>query len=75
MDETVFSPVLEIKNDLFLALWNNPFECDCRSKWLLNNVDYYKKRLHGLRCQDKRDIWDYQFEELGNCTETYSISH
>lgn len=72
LPEEVFRPVLEIKGDLFIAMWNNPYECDCRSKWLLNNVEYYKKRVHGIKCGDKRDIWEYTFEEL-HCELTKEI--
>lgn len=70
LPESVFRPILNQKNDLFVALWSNPFECDCRSKWLLSDVAYYKKRLHGIRCRDKREIWDLELAELeanGKC--------
>lgn len=70
LPESVFKPILSQKNDLFVALWSNPFECDCRSKWLLNDVAYYKKRLHGIRCRDKRELWDLNLTELetnGQC--------
>ena len=70
LPESVFKPILNQKNDLFVALWSNPFECDCRSKWLLTDVSYYKKRLHGIRCRDKRELWDLNVSELesnGKC--------
>lgn len=67
LKESIFRPLFEAKSDIFLALWSNPFECDCRSKWLLDDVEYYKKRIHGIRCDDKREIWDYTVAELGKC--------
>lgn len=70
LPEPVFKPILAQKNDLFVALWSNPFECDCRSKWLLSDISYYKKRLHGIRCRDKRELWDLTVADLtaaGNC--------
>ena len=64
--EDIFKPILEEKNDLFIALWSNPFVCDCRSLWLLENKAYLRKRLHGFKCINfnKREIWDLESEEL-----------
>ena len=62
--EDVFKPMLDQKNDLFIALWSNPFSCDCRSKWLLQEKIYYRKRLHGIKCVNKKEIWDLDEEEL-----------
>ena len=62
--EDIFKPMLDLKNDLFIALWSNPFSCDCRSKWLMQEKSYYKKRLHGIKCLDKKEIWDLEEEEL-----------
>ncbi|KAI1291969.1 Oplophorus-luciferin 2-monooxygenase non-catalytic subunit [Halotydeus destructor] len=71
VDEAIFRPIVEAKNDLFFALWNNPFECDCRSKWLLELPDYFKKRFHGIKCQDKREIWDYSWKSLRSVRKTF----
>jgi Leucine-rich repeat (LRR) protein len=67
--EDVFKPIFEEKNDLFIALWSNPFVCDCRSLWLLDDKVYLRKRLHGLKCTNfnKREVWDIEPQEL-KCT-------
>jgi len=62
--EDIFKPMLDQKNDLFIALWSNPFSCDCRSKWLLQEKIYYRKRLHGIKCVNKKEIWDLEEQEL-----------
>jgi Leucine-rich repeat (LRR) protein len=64
LEERVFKTVLRSKGDLFLALWHNDFQCDNRSKWLLEDQAFFKKRIHGVRCQDKREIWDWTLKEL-----------
>lgn len=64
LDEVVFKPMLDAKSDLFIALWSNPFQCDCRAKWLLEDPSYYKKRVHGVRCPDKRELWDMDEDDL-----------
>lgn len=64
LDERIFKPMLDVKSDLFIALWSNPFQCDCRAKWLLDDTSYYKKRVHGIRCPDKRELWDLDEDEL-----------
>jgi len=70
LKEDVFKPMLDEKNDLFIALWSNPFVCDCRSLWMIQDKIYLRKRLHGLKCSNmnnKKEVWDLEPEEL-KCT-------
>lgn len=66
LEESVFKPLLTTKNDIFIALWSNPFVCDCRSRWLFENRIYYRKRLHGFKClnHNKLEIWDLSDDDL-----------
>lgn len=70
LDESIWRPMFEEKNDFFIAMWSNPYRCDCRSKWMIDDEDtrnYLKKRIHGIRCQDsKRELWDYTVAELAS---------
>lgn len=64
LKEEIFKPMFDVKNDLFIALWSNPFTCDCRSRWLLQEKSYYRKRIHGVKCPNKKEIWDMEEEDL-----------
>lgn len=67
LDEQVFKPLLDTKSDVFVAVWKNPYFCDCKSKWLLQKRGYYFRRIYGIKCQDNRGLWDYSISELKNC--------
>ncbi|RWS24481.1 oplophorus-luciferin 2-monooxygenase non-catalytic subunit-like protein [Leptotrombidium deliense] len=65
-DENVFKPIFEMKKDLVITAWNNPFRCDCKMKWLLENP-FYLERITGIVCADRRSLWTYTVDQLLEC--------
>lgn len=66
LPEFAFKELLDSKESL-IAFWQNPLNCDCRAKWLVEGNLKYQRRVHGLFCPDERELWDYRVEELTDC--------
>jgi hypothetical protein len=76
LDEKIFAPFLNSecvssKNKSYLLVDKNPFVCDCRMKWLIDNKDRYKNSVIGILCKNdnNRDFWTYSAEDFENCTK------
>lgn len=68
LDENIFEELLSPKYNIVLTVNSNPFKCDCKSKWLIKNKKLLKSKIHGIKCEDKKDIWLKTDQEFTSCT-------
>ncbi len=69
ISEHIFGAFLNREHENMLVVEKNPFLCDCKAKWLVEDNEYYKNKVKGMKCQDQRDIFDWKISELSQCVD------
>jgi len=69
ISEYIFGAFLNRERDNSINLENNPILCDCKAKWLIEDIEFYKNKVIGMKCQDGRDIFKYNIAEFNLCVD------
>lgn len=69
LSEHIFSAFINREHENMLIVDKNPFLCDCKAKWLVEDNEYYQKKVKGMKCQDQRDIFDWKISEFSQCVD------
>ncbi|XP_013776365.1 oplophorus-luciferin 2-monooxygenase non-catalytic subunit-like [Limulus polyphemus] len=63
--QSYFEKIVQF-NGRAIVLKDNPFYCDCRVKWIVENKSYWPY-IGAMTCHDGRNIQSYKVEELEDC--------
>ena len=70
LDQHIFKNILDHNYDIDLILDDNPFQCDCRAKWLIIDRDSYKNKVRA-ECPDRTYFWVKTEKDFQHCNSTY----
>ncbi len=68
LNESIFLPLLKLdkRNKINIGGFN-PFDCDCRSQWLLRDKNHLINQIEGIQCRDGKSFWDKTDDDFENC--------
>lgn len=69
ISENIFSTFLNREHENSINVENNPIICDCKAKWLVEEIDFYKTKVFGMKCPDGRDIFKWNISEFSQCVD------
>ncbi len=68
LDEKVFGPVFKLNNKNKFNFMGNPFECDCRMKWLFRLKNDIQQQIILPKCIKKgKFFWELNENDLNFC--------
>jgi hypothetical protein len=71
LSESIFSAFLNRNINNTISIEQNPIYCDCRSKWLIGDKHFYKNKVFGMTCQNKKNIFDYTIDDFDHCVDEF----